>query len=101
MGLKMVHLRLNPKRTRFRKQHRGRMKGISYRRNTICFGKYALQTLEPAWITSGQIESGRREMTRNARRDGKIRLRIFSNKPVTVRPAETRMGSVEGSPEYW
>nr|YP_009739536.1 ribosomal protein L16 [Aster hypoleucus]QIC20393.1 ribosomal protein L16 [Aster hypoleucus] len=92
---------LSPKRTRFRKQHRGRMNGISYRGNTICFGKYALQALEPAWITSRQIEAGRRAMTRNARRGGKIWVRIFPDKPVTVRPAETRMGSGKGSPEYW
>nr|UFK62374.1 ribosomal protein L16 [Emilia sonchifolia] len=92
---------LSPKRTRFRKQHRGRMKGISSRGNTICFGKYALQALEPAWITSRQIEAGRRAMTRNARRGGKIWVRIFPDKPVTVRPAETRMGSGKGSPEYW
>nr|YP_009634712.1 ribosomal protein L16 [Nyctanthes arbor-tristis]QBS49726.1 ribosomal protein L16 [Nyctanthes arbor-tristis] len=92
---------LSPKRTRFRKQHRGRMTGISYRGNHICFGKYALQALEPAWITSRQIEAGRRAMTRNARRGGKIWVRIFPDKPVTVRPAETRMGSGKGSPEYW
>nr|YP_010445274.1 ribosomal protein L16 [Pyankovia brachiata]UTJ90775.1 ribosomal protein L16 [Pyankovia brachiata] len=94
---------LSPKRTRFRKQHRGRMKGISYRGNRICFGRYALQALEPAWITSKQIEAGRLAMTRNARRGGKIKiwLRIFPDKPVTVRPAETRMGSGKGSPEYW
>lgn len=77
------------------------MKGISYRGNRICFGRYALQALEPAWITSRQIEAGRRAMTRNARRGGKIWVRIFPDKPVTVRPAETRMGSGKGSPEYW
>nr|YP_010158211.1 50S ribosomal protein L16 [Cyrtophyllum fragrans]QRG30279.1 50S ribosomal protein L16 [Cyrtophyllum fragrans] len=92
---------LSPKRTRFRKQHRGRTKGISCRGNRICFGKYALQALEPAWITSRQIEAGRRAMTRNVRRGGKIWVRIFPDKPVTVRPAETRMGSGKGSPEYW
>nr|YP_009407294.1 ribosomal protein L16 [Drosera regia]ASA46232.1 ribosomal protein L16 [Drosera regia] len=92
---------LSPKRTRFRKQHRGRMKGISSRGNHICFGKYALQALEPAWITSRQIEAGRRAMIRNARRGGKIWVRIFPDKAVTVRPAETRMGSGKGSPEYW
>nr|YP_009663762.1 ribosomal protein L16 [Cuscuta erosa]YP_009663795.1 ribosomal protein L16 [Cuscuta boldinghii]QCW07683.1 ribosomal protein L16 [Cuscuta erosa]QCW07727.1 ribosomal protein L16 [Cuscuta boldinghii] len=92
---------LSPKRTRFRKQHRGRMKGISSRGNHICFGKYALQALEPTWITSRQIEAGRRAMTRNARRGGKIWVRIFPDKPVTVRPAETRMGSGKGSPEFW
>ncbi|KAL5697003.1 hypothetical protein ACHQM5_031137 [Ranunculus cassubicifolius] len=77
------------------------MKGISYRGNRICFGGYALQALEPAWVTSRQIESGRRAMTRYARRGGKIWVRIFPDKPVTVRPAETRMGSGKGSPEYW
>nr|QKK51207.1 ribosomal protein L16 [Teesdalia nudicaulis] len=92
---------LSPKKTRFRKQHRGRLKGISSRGNRICFGRYALQTLEPAWITSRQIEAGRRAMTRNVRRGGKIWVRIFPDKPVTVRPAETRMGSGKGSPEYW
>nr|YP_009767784.1 ribosomal protein L16 [Moldenhawera blanchetiana]QIS98402.1 ribosomal protein L16 [Moldenhawera blanchetiana] len=92
---------LSPKRTRFRKQHRGRMKGISSRGNHICFGRYALQALEPTWITSRQIEAGRRAMSRNVRRGGKIWVRIFPDKPVTVRPTETRMGSGKGSPEYW
>nr|AKZ30870.1 ribosomal protein L16 [Scaevola filifolia] len=92
---------LSPKRTRFRKQHRGRMKGRSSRGNNICFGKYALQALEPAWITSRQIEAGRRAMTRNARRGGKIWVRIFPDKPVTARAAESRMGSGKGSLAYW
>nr|UDZ60872.1 50S ribosomal protein L16 [Caldesia parnassifolia]UDZ60873.1 50S ribosomal protein L16 [Caldesia parnassifolia]UDZ60874.1 50S ribosomal protein L16 [Caldesia parnassifolia]UDZ60875.1 50S ribosomal protein L16 [Caldesia parnassifolia] len=92
---------LSPKKTRFRKQHRGRMKGISYRGNRVCFGRYALQALEPAWITARQIEAGRRAMTRYARRGGKIWVRIFPDKPVTLRAAETRMGSGKGSPEYW
>nr|YP_009427851.1 ribosomal protein L16 [Circaeaster agrestis]ASV47727.1 ribosomal protein L16 [Circaeaster agrestis]QKI32437.1 50S ribosomal protein L16 [Circaeaster agrestis]QKI32607.1 50S ribosomal protein L16 [Circaeaster agrestis]QKI32777.1 50S ribosomal protein L16 [Circaeaster agrestis]QKI32862.1 50S ribosomal protein L16 [Circaeaster agrestis] len=92
---------LSPKRTKFRKQHRGRMKGISSRGNNICFGGYALQALEPAWITAKQIEAGRRGMTRYARRGGKIWIRIFPDKPVTVRPTETRMGSGKGSPEFW
>nr|YP_010022444.1 ribosomal protein L16 [Zingiber montanum]YP_010383180.1 ribosomal protein L16 [Zingiber corallinum]YP_010716961.1 ribosomal protein L16 [Zingiber purpureum]QON98815.1 ribosomal protein L16 [Zingiber montanum]UEQ12473.1 ribosomal protein L16 [Zingiber corallinum]UEQ12559.1 ribosomal protein L16 [Zingiber montanum]WDQ40857.1 ribosomal protein L16 [Zingiber purpureum]WDQ41292.1 ribosomal protein L16 [Zingiber montanum] len=92
---------LSPKRTRFRKQHRGRMKGISCRGNYICFGRYALKALEPTWITARQIEAGRRAMTRYMRRGGKIWVRIFPDKPVTVRPAETRMGSGKGSPEYW
>ncbi|KAG4163209.1 hypothetical protein ERO13_D01G157901v2, partial [Gossypium hirsutum] len=81
--------------TRFRKQHRGRMMGISYRGNRICFGRYALQALEPAWITSRQIEAGRRAMTRNVRRGGKIWVHIFPDKPVTVRPTETRMAVVK------
>nr|YP_010965169.1 ribosomal protein L16 [Consolea macracantha]YP_010965255.1 ribosomal protein L16 [Consolea moniliformis]YP_010965341.1 ribosomal protein L16 [Consolea rubescens]WNM91252.1 ribosomal protein L16 [Consolea macracantha]WNM91338.1 ribosomal protein L16 [Consolea moniliformis]WNM91424.1 ribosomal protein L16 [Consolea rubescens] len=92
---------LSPKRTRFCKQHRGRMKGISYRGNRICFGRYALQALEPAWITSRQIEAGRRAMTRNVRRGGKIWVRIFPDKPITVKSAESRMGSGKGSPRYW
>nr|AUT83281.1 ribosomal protein L16 [Campanula rotundifolia] len=92
---------LSPKRTRFRKQHRGRMKGICFQSQSICLGKYALQALEPAWITSRQIEAGRRAMTRNARRGGKVWVRIFPDKPVTVRAAETRMGSGKGNPEYW
>lgn len=77
------------------------MKGISYRGNNISFGKYALQALEPAWITARQIEAGRRAMTRNVRRGGKIWVRMFPDKPVTQRSAETRMGSGKGSPEYW
>lgn len=77
------------------------MKGISTRGNSIVFGKFALQALEPSWITSRQIEAGRRSMTRYARRGGKIWIRIFPDKPVTMRPAETRMGSGKGSPEYW
>lgn len=77
------------------------MKGISCRGNHISFGRYALQALEPAWITARQIEAGRRAMTRYARRGGKIWVRIFPDKPVTLRPTETRMGSGKGSPEYW
>nr|YP_009161323.1 ribosomal protein L16 [Wisteria floribunda]YP_009233430.1 ribosomal protein L16 [Wisteria sinensis]YP_010274513.1 ribosomal protein L16 [Wisteria brachybotrys]YP_010274665.1 ribosomal protein L16 [Wisteria villosa]AJC10072.1 ribosomal protein L16 [Wisteria floribunda]AMB27310.1 ribosomal protein L16 [Wisteria sinensis]QJQ79573.1 ribosomal protein L16 [Wisteria brachybotrys]QJQ79652.1 ribosomal protein L16 [Wisteria sinensis]QJQ79845.1 ribosomal protein L16 [Wisteria floribunda] len=92
---------LSPKKTKFRKQHRGRMKGKASRGNKICFGKYALQALEPAWITSKQLEAGRRAMSRNVRRGGQIWLRIFPDKPVTQRPAETRMGSGKGSPEHW
>ena len=92
---------LSPKRTKYRKQHRGRMRGKASRGNTIAFGDFALQALEPAWITSRQIEAGRRAMTRYARRGGKLWIRIFPDKPVTMRPAETRMGSGKGSPEYW
>ena len=77
------------------------MKGKSCRGNRICFGRYALQVLEPAWITARQIEAGRRAMTRYARRGGKLWVRIFPDKPVTLRPTETRMGSGKGSPEYW
>ncbi|NEO91684.1 MAG: 50S ribosomal protein L16, partial [Moorea sp. SIO3G5] len=92
---------LSPKRTKYRKQHRGRMKGMATRGSTINFGDYALQATEPAWITSRQIEAGRRAMTRYVRRGGKIWIRIFPDKPVTMRPAETRMGSGKGSPEFW
>lgn len=92
---------LSPKRTKFRKQQRGRMSGIATRGNTINFGEYALQALEPSWITARQIEASRRAMTRYIRRGGKIWIRIFPDKPVTMRPAETRMGSGKGSPEFW
>lgn len=77
------------------------MKGTSYRGNHISFGRYALQALEPAWITARQIEAGRRAISRYARRGGKIWVRLFPDKPVTLRPTETRMGSGKGSPEYW
>ena len=92
---------LSPKRTKYRKQHRGRMKGKAYRGNKISFGDFALQALEPCWINSRQIEAGRRVITRYARRGGKLWIRIFPDKPVTMRPAETRMGSGKGAPEYW
>ncbi len=92
---------LSPRRTKFRKQHRGRMRGMAYRGNTLNFGDYALQATEPSWITSRQIEAARRAMTRYVKRGGKIWIRIFPDKPVTMRPAETRMGSGKGSPEYW
>lgn len=101
MELGETIINYNPPKTRFRKQHRGRMAGISCRGNRICFGKYALQALEPAWITSRQIEAGRRAMSRNVRRSGKVWVRIFPDKPITVKPTETRMGSGKGSPEYW
>ncbi|MFB6274857.1 MAG: 50S ribosomal protein L16 [Halothece sp.] len=92
---------LSPKRTKFRKQQRGRLKGLSSRGNTINFGEYALQALEPSWITSRQIEAARRAMNRYLRRGGKIWIRIFPDKPITMRAAETRMGSGKGNPEYW
>ena len=92
---------LSPKKTRFRKQHRGRMKGTAHRGNTIAFGDFALQALEPSWITSRQLEAGRRAITRYARRGGKLWIRLFPDKPVTMRAAETRMGSGKGSVEYW
>jgi large subunit ribosomal protein L16 len=92
---------LSPKRTKFRKQQRGRMSGVATRGNVVSFGDFALQAIEPAWITSRQIEAGRRAMTRYIRRGGKIWIRIFPDKPVTQRAAETRMGSGKGAPEFW
>ena len=92
---------LSPKRTKFRKQQRGRMAGLAYRGSDLNFGDFGLQALEPAWITSRQIEASRRAMTRYIRRGGKIWIRIFPDKPVTMRPAETRMGSGKGAPEFW
>jgi large subunit ribosomal protein L16 len=92
---------LSPRRTKYRKQHRGRMRGMAYRGNTLNFGDFALQATEPSWITARQIEAARRAMTRYVKRGGKIWIRIFPDKPVTMRPAETRMGSGKGSPEFW
>jgi large subunit ribosomal protein L16 len=92
---------LSPRRTKFRKQQRGRMTGLATRGSDLSFGEYGLQALEPAWITSRQIEAGRRAMTRYIRRGGKIWIRVFPDKPVTMRPAETRMGSGKGAPEFW
>ncbi|MBD2594269.1 50S ribosomal protein L16 [Nostoc sp. MBR 210] len=92
---------LSPRRTKFRKQQRGRMAGLAHRGSTLNFGDFALQAQEPAWITSRQIEASRRAMTRYIRRGGKIWIRIFPDKPVTMRPAETRMGSGKGNPEFW
>jgi large subunit ribosomal protein L16 len=92
---------LSPRRTKFRKQQRGRMSGQATGGSELNFGEFALQALEPAWITARQIEAGRRAMTRYIRRGGKIWIRIFPDKPVTMRAAETRMGSGKGSPEFW
>lgn len=92
---------LSPKRTKFRKQHRGRMTGKATKGNTIAFGDYALQALEPVWLTSRQIEATRRTITRYVKRGGKLWIRVFPDKPVTARPAETRMGAGKGAPEYW
>ncbi|HLR20686.1 MAG TPA: 50S ribosomal protein L16 [Tissierellaceae bacterium] len=92
---------LMPKRVKYRKVHRGRMKGNAHRGNTISYGEYGLQALEPAWITSNQIEAARRTMTRYVKRGGNVWVKIFPNKPVTEKPAETRMGSGKGAPEYW
>lgn len=92
---------LMPKRVKYRRVHRGRMKGKATRGNTITYGEYGLQALEPCWISSNQIEAARIAMTRYTRRGGKVWIKIFPDKPVTSKPAETRMGSGKGSPEYW
>ena len=92
---------LMPKRVKHRKVQRGRMKGIATRGNKVVDGEYGLQALEPAWITSNQIEAARIAMTRYIKRGGKVWIKIFPDKPVTRKPAETRMGSGKGSPEYW
>jgi large subunit ribosomal protein L16 len=92
---------LSPKRTKFRKQHRGRMTGKAYRNNKISFGEFALQSQEPGWITSRQIEATRRTITRYIKRGGKLWITIFPDKPVTARAAESRMGSGKGAVDYW
>jgi len=92
---------LMPKRVKHRKVQRGRMKGIATRGNKVVHGEYGLKALEPAWITSNQIEAARVAMTRFIKRGGKVWIKIFPDKPVTAKPAETRMGSGKGSPEYW
>ncbi len=92
---------LMPKRVKYRKQQRGRMRGKAQRGNTIAFGQYGLKALEAHWITSRQIEAARVAMTRHIKRGGKVWIRIFPDKPVTKKPAETRMGKGKGSPEYW
>jgi large subunit ribosomal protein L16 len=92
---------LMPKRTKYRKMMRGNMRGKAYRGSNISFGDYGLQTTEPAWITSRQIEAARRAITNYLKRGGKVWIRVFPDKPVTKKPAETRMGSGKGNPEYW
>ena len=92
---------LMPKRVKYRRVHRGRLTGKAYRGNTITYGQYGLVATEPAWITSNQIEAARIAMTRYVKRGGKVWIKIFPDKPVTEKPAETRMGSGKGSPEYW
>ena len=92
---------LMPKRVKYRRVHRGRMKGQATRGNTLTYGDFGLVATEPAWITSNQIEAARIAMTRYIRRGGKVWIKIFPDKPVTEKPAETRMGSGKGSPEYW
>ena len=92
---------LLPKRVKYRKQFRGRMKGKAHRGNTVSHGQYGLVALEPAWITNRQIEAARIAMTRYIKRGGQVWIKIFPDKPVTKKPAETRMGSGKGAPEYW
>ena len=92
---------LMPKRVKFRRVHRGRLTGKALRGNTVTQGTFGLVALEPAWITSNQIEAARIAMTRYVKRGGKVWIKIFPDKPITEKPAETRMGSGKGSPEYW
>jgi large subunit ribosomal protein L16 len=92
---------LSPKRVKFRKMQKGRTKGIASRGNRIAFGDYGLQTVEPGWITNRQIEAARVAMTRFLKRGGKVWIRIFPDKPITKKPAETRMGKGKGNPEGW
>lgn len=92
---------LVPTRVKHRKQHRGRMHGKATRGNVITFGEYGLVAMEPGWITNRQIEAARIAMTRYIKRGGKVWIKIFPDKPITAKPAETRMGSGKGAPEYW
>ncbi len=92
---------LMPKRVKRRRVHRGRMTGLATRGNTITYGDFGLQALEPCWMTANQIEAARRAMTRAIKRGGNIWIKVFPDKPVTQKPAEVRMGSGKGSPEYW
>ena len=92
---------LMPKRVKYRRVHRGRLTGKALRGNTVTHGDFGLQATEPAWITSNQIEAARIAMTRYIKRGGKVWINIFPDKPITEKPAETRMGSGKGSPEYW
>lgn len=92
---------LQPKRVRFRKQHRGRMTGMAERGSEVFHGEYGLLALEPAWITDRQIEAARVALTRHIKRGGQVWINIFPDKPVTKKPAETRMGSGKGAPEFW
>lgn len=92
---------LAPKKVKYRKQHRGRMRGLAKGGTVVHFGDFGLQALEPAWITNRQIEAARVAMTRSIKRGGKVWVNIFPDKPFTKKPAETRMGSGKGAPEYW
>ena len=92
---------LMPKRVKYRRVHRGRLTGKAMRGNTVTYGDFGLQVLEPAWVTANQIEAARIAMTRYTKRAGQVWIKIFPDKPITEKPAETRMGSGKGSPEYW
>lgn len=92
---------LQPKRTRYRKVQKGRVKGLAYKGNSLAFGTFGLKALEPAWITARQIEATRIAMTRAIKRQGQVWIRIFPDKPITKKPAEVRMGKGKGAPEYW
>ena len=92
---------LMPKRVKYRRQHRGRMKGKAQKGNQLAYGEYGLQALEATWMTANQIEAARRAMTRYIKRGGQIWIKVFPDKPVSKKPAEVRMGSGKGSPEYW
>lgn len=92
---------LQPKRTKFRKTQKGRVKGIAQRGHTISFGSFAIKSMEPGWITSRQIEAARIAISRSMKREGQIWIRIFPDKPITKKPAEVRMGKGKGAPEYW
>jgi large subunit ribosomal protein L16 len=92
---------LMPKRVKYRKQQRGRMRGKAYRGSAVAFGEYGLQALEPAWVTNRQIEAARVAITRSIKRGGKMWIRVFPDKSVTKKPAETRMGKGKGAPEFW
>ncbi|MCL4541841.1 MAG: 50S ribosomal protein L16 [Chloroflexi bacterium] len=92
---------LMPKRVKHRKQHRGRLRGVASRGTTVAFGEWGLQALEPVWLTAQQIEAARRAITHNTRRGGQMWIRVFPDKSVTAKPAETRMGSGKGAPDHW
>ncbi len=92
---------LMPKKVKYRKRHKGKMRGTAYRGGTVSFGEYGLQALACGWITDRQIEAARIAMTRHVKRGGKIWLRIFPDKPISKKPAETRMGKGKGNPEFW
>ncbi|MBI2469149.1 MAG: 50S ribosomal protein L16 [Candidatus Rokubacteria bacterium] len=92
---------LQPKRVKYRKAQRGRMKGIALRGSTLAFGEYGLKAMEPAWVTNRQLEAGRVALARAVKRSGRIWIRVFPDKPFTKKPAETRMGKGKGNPEYW